>query len=575
MNTVGLIVNFLVATWVNIITGAPLLVTIRNGTLEGTTMQTRKGREIAAFKNIPYALPPIGNLRFEPPQPARAWSGVRSASEDVPVCFQAKNEIFNVDGNYRMTEDCLYLNVYTVKKHHLKNLPKKYPVMVWIHGGGFYSGTSHSRLYSPKFLLDHDIVLVTMNYRVEAFGFLSTVDSTAYGNQGLKDQVQSLRWVQENIAVFGGDPDNVTIFGESAGAVSVHHLIMSPLTRGLFHRAISQSGTSLSPWAMYTQKTAKERAFKLAAELDCKSGDTREVVSCLRTKDAEAIINVSQRWLLAESLLQPHFKPVVEPYHQGAFLVEDPIETLRGGRAADIPWLNGINANEGSLAVAPLFGLDDSNAVPFVDQQFSAIIPYMLIFDESCSQEQQQIVAAKLRQFYFGKQRINELTRFNLIDMDSDAYFIYGHSVSVRESIKYFKSPIYYYYFQYKSSWSWSKLLGDPVRDYGVCHADDLQYFFPIREVKAPSPYSEEDYAMIDVMTTMWYNFASTGNPTPVNGGFPALWKPMHSGSIDQLVIESPTSMRMAQNLHKGSFQFWDSLPCPAGLAPETKRGPA
>ncbi|XP_063991923.1 carboxylic ester hydrolase-like [Diachasmimorpha longicaudata] len=569
MNTLTLIINFFVATWINIITGTPLVVTIRNGTLEGAIMQTRKGRDIAAFKNIPYALPPVGNLRFEPPQPAAAWSGVRSAREDVPVCFQGKNEVFNVDGNHKMTEDCLYLNVYSVRENfQSKDARMKHPVMVWIHGGGFYSGTSHSSLYSPKFLLDHDIVLVTLNYRIGALGFLSTADSSAYGNQGMKDQVQSLRWVQENIAAFGGDPDNVTIFGESAGAVSVHHLIMSPSTRGLFHRAISQSGTSLSPWAMNTQKTAKERAYKLATEFDCADNDTMKLVHCLRKQDAEKIINVSQKWLIAESLIQPHFRPVVEPHNTGAFLIEDPIDTLRAGRAADIPWLNGVNSNEGSLAVAPLFGLTPK-VIPFIDHQFSTVIPYLLLFHESCSPEQQQIVAAKLRQFYFGKQPIDEFTRFNLIDLDSDAYFIYAQRVSIRESLKHIKSPIYYYYFQYKSSWSWSKLLGDADRDYGVCHADDLQYFFPIRDVKAPKPYSDEDSAMIDIMTTMWYNFASTGNPTPKDQKFPAHWNPVNSDSVEQLVIENPSSIRMVQNLHKGTFHFWENLPCPAGLAPQ------
>ncbi|XP_011297876.1 uncharacterized protein [Fopius arisanus] len=570
MNTVGLIVNFLVATWANLIAGTPsLLVNITNGTLEGTTVQTRKGRQIAAFKNIPYALPPVGHLRFQPPQPAEAWSGVRSATEDVPICFQAKNEIFSIDPDNRMTEDCLYLNVYTVEtRYHASKSSKKYPVMVWIHGGGFYSGTSHSSLYSPKFLLDHDIVLVTMNYRIEAFGFLSTADSAAYGNQGLKDQVQSLRWVQENIAAFGGDPDNVTIFGESAGAVSVHHLIMSPLTRGLFHRAISQSGTSLNPWTINTQKTAKERAFKLGATLNCPTSDSEEMINCLRTKPAEEIIEISQSWLLVESILLPHFKPVIEPEHPGAFFIEEPLDTLRNGRMADVPWLNGVNANEGSLAVAPLFGLQGSQGVQFIDQQFSAIIPYILIFDESCSPEQQQDVAAKLRRFYFGDQRIDELTRFNLIDLNSDAYFMYGHAVSVKESLKHLKSPIYYYYFQYKSSWSWSKLLGDATRDYGVCHADDLQYLFPIRDVKAPSPYSDEDYQMVDIMTSLWYNFASSGTPTPVDEKYPAHWEPVHSNAFEQLLIEGPSSMRMVQNLHQGTFHFWESLPCPVGLAP-------
>lgn len=181
------------------------------------------------FKGIPYAEPPIGKLRFKAPVKHKGWKLIRNAREHGPNC--------------EVSEDCLYLNVYTM------SLKCKRSVMVYIHGGSFNSGSGDSTLFGPSYFMKENVVIVTLNYRLGAFGFLSTGDEVIQGNNGLKDQLMALKWVKQNIEAFGGDVNSITIFGESAGSASVEYLILSPLAKGLFHRAISESGSSLCPWA--------------------------------------------------------------------------------------------------------------------------------------------------------------------------------------------------------------------------------------------------------------------------------------------------------------------------------------
>jgi para-nitrobenzyl esterase len=225
-------------------TGAAAQVNTELRTTAGLVQgATGTGTGIRVFKNIPFAAPPVGDLRWQPPRPAASWEGVRQATEFGPRCLQGP--IFG-DMVFRdqPSEDCLYLNVWTPARTASDRLP----VMVWIHGGGFQAGSASEPRQDGEALARKGVVLVGINYRLGVFGFLAHPGLTreagrnASGNYGLLDQVAALRWVQENIAAFGGDPGNVTIFGESAGWFAVSALMASPLAKGLFHRAIGQSG---------------------------------------------------------------------------------------------------------------------------------------------------------------------------------------------------------------------------------------------------------------------------------------------------------------------------------------------
>ncbi|KAJ4448842.1 hypothetical protein ANN_00233 [Periplaneta americana] len=252
------------------------LVTIEQGVLRGSTMISQKGKPFCAFRAIPFALPPVGRLRFQPPHSPKPWSGILHATDEPPVCIQVKLTKMFPFGQ----EDCLYLNVYTTRLKPLHG--KLLDVMVWLYPGVFYFGSNLE--FEPHYLMDRDILLVMPNHRVGAFGFLSTGDDEAPGNYGLKDQVAALRWVQENIAAFGGNASSVTIFGVSSGAASVHFHMMSPLSKGLFHRAMSLEGTAINPWAR--SHNPLKQAQKQARVLGCPTDNTTCLVQCLKEVDA-------------------------------------------------------------------------------------------------------------------------------------------------------------------------------------------------------------------------------------------------------------------------------------------------
>lgn len=224
----------------------PPTTRIQSGQVSGTILGGQKG--VHVFKGIPFAAPPVADLRWKPPQPVKAWEGVRACTEFGPACPQPKVPIISTDIT-QLSEDCLHLNVWTPAKRSGTGRP----VMVWIHGGGFGIGATCQTWFNGESLARQGVVIVTINYRLGPFGFLAhpllsqESEQRVSGNYGLLDQIAALQWVKRNIAAFGGDPNCVTIFGESAGAASVCHLLVAPLAKGLFHRAIAESGGARAP----------------------------------------------------------------------------------------------------------------------------------------------------------------------------------------------------------------------------------------------------------------------------------------------------------------------------------------
>lgn len=237
----------------------------------------------------------------QPPQPKTAWHNEWDATQDSPICIQ--RDPFRRDYEIEGSEDCLYLNVYTpyelpssdVHKSNDEKSNKLLPVMIFFHGGGWECGSGISKFYGPDYMMDHDIIYIGANFRLGPLGFLSTGQDDCPGNNGLKDQTLTLKWIQENIVHFGGDPNRVTVFGESAGGASGTYHMMSPLSRGLFHGVISQSGTNLDPWAQPAHKgVAEARAEKLGTLVGCplKNKNWKNMINCLRTKDAARITEI-------------------------------------------------------------------------------------------------------------------------------------------------------------------------------------------------------------------------------------------------------------------------------------------
>ena len=240
------------------------------GRIKGIQLETRYGNKIWGFHGIRYAEPPVGELRFQNPQPIKPWKPqIYDATKDGPLCPQKTQNGSN------LSEDCLRLNIYT------KDLEGQKPVIVYLHPGGFFAGGIISNYSGPQNFMDRDIVLVTLSYRLGSLGFLATGTAEAPGNMGLKDQVIALRWIQQHIKKFGGDPNSVTLWGYSAGSLSIGLHMMSPMAKGLFHKAIMMSG---SPLGQFKYKTNQlDLAEKQARLLNCPQKPIKDMVKCLKT----------------------------------------------------------------------------------------------------------------------------------------------------------------------------------------------------------------------------------------------------------------------------------------------------
>jgi carboxylesterase type B len=498
---------------------ADAYVTIKNGTLKGATQESNNGKTFYGFKGIPFAKPPVGEFRFAPPQPLTDGWGeeIYDATRIPPSCPQFLTALSPA------SEDCLYLNVFTPRRANETANPL--PVMFYIYGGGFALGDSV--IYGPRKLLAHDVVYVVPHYRLGALGFLSTGDEVIPGNNGMKDVVQALRWVQENIAAFGGDPNKVTVFGESAGSAGAIMTLISPLAKGLFHRVIAQSGTPLSHWAM--DRTPWESAQRYAATLKCPTDTSQNLAACLRSKTWEELARASFEKLITDfSKFNLGFEataPVIEPDLPGAFLSQDPLKILQEGEIPNVPVMLGAVQHEGSAILAAAYSLawgpsGDADDPDFIHEK---MMPSLLN-------------ALGVNELTTGGAPISQsLILAYLPDSPRTNFTEIGAGVTDMLSVALFKAPVlrtaellakrnpgnvYLYSFEYEGFNSLWNLLFDllfeligmmpPPLKHGVMHGDDIQYLFPV-----PFIIVGNDRTFSDMVCTIWTDFALTGNPTP------------------------------------------------------------
>ncbi|EDO46238.1 predicted protein, partial [Nematostella vectensis] len=311
-------------------------------------------RKINKFLGIPYAQQPIGDLRFKPPQPLKPWKEkIYNATSFGNICVQSKLYFEFLKSSIRRTwpdfskknmrEDCLNLNIYTPAWPDISDsvqTRKAYPVLFYIHGGSYYLGTPNRVKTPGEIAPQYGIVLVTIHYRLGVLGFLTTGDVEAPGNAGMLDQIQALRWVKENIAGFGGDPNQITLVGNSAGASSVGLHLLSPLTKGLFQKAIMESGTELSPFAVNPLKTAIAKSKNVAKNLLCDTEDHVRMVKCLQTKDAED--------------LAFYYDPFPAPHVDNYFLLDTPRSLRKEGKFQPLPLMLGFTKHDGFHMISDL-----------------------------------------------------------------------------------------------------------------------------------------------------------------------------------------------------------------------------
>ncbi|POI21174.1 hypothetical protein CIB84_015079 [Bambusicola thoracicus] len=325
-------------------------VVTKYGTARGYQIKVDAAeRSVNVFLGLPFAKAPVGPRRFSEPQPPEPWKGVRDATSYPPMCLQDKvlGQFFSdVITNRKekvllqMSEDCLYLNIYTPVSTEKQ---EKLPVFVWIHGGGLAFGSASP--YDGSALVAFDnVVVVTIQYRLGIVGYFSTGDKHARGNWGYLDQVAALQWIQENIIHFGGDPGSVTICGESAGGVSVSALVLSPLAKGLFHKAISESGTAIRN--LFTEKP-EEEAQRIAAASGCEKSSSAALVECLRGKTEEEIEQIT--------LKMPTM--FISSTVDGVFFPKSPRELLSEKAINAVPYIIGVNNWEFGWIIPKVRGL--------------------------------------------------------------------------------------------------------------------------------------------------------------------------------------------------------------------------
>src|SRR5579863_7841762 len=445
--------------------------------------------EIRVFKGIPFAAPPVGNLRWKAPQPVAHWDGVRKGDEFGPICMQAAGRGGRGGGvPPKMSEDCLYLNVWTAAK----SATERRPVLLWIHPGGYTSGSGSSPGTDGEALAKKGAVVVTINYRLGVLGFFAHPELTkesdrrASGNYALMDQTAALEWVQKNIAGFGGDPKRVTVDGDSAGAASIGNLMGSPRTKGLFQRAIAESGAwlGLSVGHTMTLTEAEQAGMKTAETLGAQS------LADLRAKPAADVLKGGRGG-----------GPIIDGY----FLPEDVGKTFAEGKQNDVPLLLGSNKDEGTFFLQPTTAAKfiERSRMRFGDQTDGFLKLYPAGSDEEAN-------ASQLAAF-----------------RDELAFVM---RIWVRAQTKTGHSKAFLYYFTHEPPPVGSTPRGGLGS--GATHGAEAQYVF--QNLLPPRAWTEVDHQVSDMLSSYWVHFATNGDP---NGKGLAKWPAFDDKKSDRPMV--------------------------------------
>ncbi len=497
------------------------LVTTAQGDVQGFE---RDG--IFQFRGLPYAAPPIGELRFQAPAPPESWDGVRDATSFGSMSVQESGGVtaFLGDAVDSSSEDCLFLNVYTPGCDDAAR-----PVMVWIHGGGFINGSSSTPWYDGTSLANRgDVVVVTLNYRLGALGFLWLGDLDdryrSSGVNGLLDQTAALAWVRDNIAAFGGDPNNVTIFGESAGAMSVSTLLAVPAARGLFHKAIAQSGAAHNTFtpamgaAMTEQFMEKLGVTDLEGLLSASADDIAKAATKVEAKLYDDPSGLGGPTGIALAMA---FQPVVD----GAFLPKNPLVAVADGDAVDVPFMTGTNLDEWNLfALMSPGGLDDPKLLERLERIFGSGHP--------------------VRDAYVAdRPDASPDDLWNAVLTDATFRIPAIRLVEARSSAK--TST-----WQYLFTWA-TPAFGGVIKS---CHALEIPFVFGVlnaagAELFLGGPISDDLRDLSNAMQDAWLSFARAGDP-----GWPA-WnveaRPTQRFDLEREVLMDPMS---------GERRVWDGV---------------
>jgi len=525
------------------------VVQINSGAVVGKIENLPHGKSVYEYLGIPYAEPPVGELRFAAPKPAKPWSGIKDAKEFGPECPQLDMPVQGWNMTVENSEDCLTLNVFvptTIKPD------EKIAVMVWIHGGGFSFGSGWA---FPGGVLAafNDVIVVSINYRLGVLGFLNVPGTDVTGNFGMLDQVLALKWIQANIVSFGGDSKRVTIFAQSAGAIAVSLHLISPLSKGLFHRAIIQSGASSSP--IYSGKVTSTTQLKwFAKAINCSMGPS--LLECVRGKAVEGILTAQT------DITFPKYTgtaDIVGPIVDGEFLPDLP-EILFKTRQfhADVDVITGFTSNEGSMFVLMLEldsikdGIEKETFQSFIKEGFhyarkrSPILDDLILFQYTNHADPDDKIAI----------------RQSLMDCSSHSLFAAPTLLEAKALAKGGRPP-YVYVFDHRAEFL---TLPDWVN--GVAHGLEIPFVFgsPFKKIPAEPyinalipKYSETEKGMSLYVMKLWTDFAKYGSPNPPDSGTgPVTWP--RFTEQDQAYLVLSLKPRVKRSYEADKIAFWNEI---------------
>nr|XP_026483497.1 esterase FE4-like [Vanessa tameamea] len=508
-------------------------VKVPQGVLKGKVCSTYNGKKFYSFEGIPYAKPPVGDLRFKDPLEHDGWSGIWDATKPGNKCPQV-NPMGK--GTMEGCEDCLYLNIYTPM------MPtediKKLPVLFFIHGGRLTLG--YGDYYRPDYFIQNDIILVTINYRLGIFGFLCLETPEVPGNAGLKDTVVALKWVKSNIKNFNGDDDNITVFGESAGAAIGTSYLTCKMADGFFNKVISQSGSSISDLYIIGDDPI-HRASVVASFLGQNTRNKSELYDLFSKASAEDLVYATISAKLTEhpAVLSAFLLPVIEKEFDEVvrFFEEPPIVSIRENRLKKLPVLVSVHSHEGALFVEK----DELGNVIYVDN-FEYFIPSFLSIKMDTPNA--STFASKLRKYYMEGRNADDTTKNEYLHLISDHYFL--RDIMLMVELFSSSQDIYLCRFGYFGNMNIRTMRSLGVK--GATHGDLIQYIF-YRETKVKSA-SEKDLFIAHNLVDAWCSFAKTGKPTFKNLSLD--WQPYD--------IDKKTCLNIEDDIKVEPFPKFDSV---------------
>ncbi|XP_071175448.1 fatty acyl-CoA hydrolase precursor, medium chain-like isoform X1 [Mytilus edulis] len=524
-----------------------------SGPIKGLKLNYPKtGEPLFEFRGIPFAKPPIGPLRFQKTEPLEKRKEVHDGTKYGHICMQPGIDFIPEPSRPAMSEDCLVLNVYVPRKLQ----GQKLSVMVWLHGGGFWIGYGH-QYDGGKLAMEGNVIIVTINYRLGAFGLFSVGHSAAKGNYGLWDQKMALQWVHDNIASFGGNPESVTLFGESAGGMSASFQSLIPSNKGLFQRVIAQSSV-VSRFVLLKDSSVEKFVAEIAEKSSCPFDDEQIFVDCLREKTADEFLKLSDVFasMPTDKMM---FDSLGMPVVDHELFLEHPIKSLEDKSSAvshffrSLDFMAGATSNEGSVLYMTFppsfqehFAFNVTEGIPYRAVCDGILSPFVELWYANNSN-----VKDKLCKYYSAESIVNQSLKA------TDAWADILFNFAINKMLEYHSGGNTYQYVVSKLS---PKPFGGPPPPWfkGVGHGDELLYFFNITQFLSLDEefvLNDKDKDFEKKMISYWTSFAKTGVPYGGDGSVP--WKPYNIE--DKHYLDLDDEMALKSNYKPEILDLWSN----------------